>query len=1577
MKTPLHTKLTTLLDAYVGHEHLRTPLLNRLQVLGETVSRTAQSLQALARDAPVLDADKGLGAGQLPTASAQYWSDLAPGTEMSRLDHARALRAEDLGHRAHVLAALGEITPVGQQLLAEALAPADDRPAPSAYAIALTTTDSTRLTLPGVELIQSPASDRCLLVWPGVGQQLFEFDSRREAGLGLIEYLLGEQGAEFWACFEPDVPAHWHNPPFAGLGVKAGFGLCKDAVLLNGVKSSIASELHVQINRSSPPADWAEQRVQRFWQPLPEVIQSVLASAIKADGARQASLLTFGSIGPDIATALVAQTITACETGIQRYIGDELGSQEHKRYRQVHAAWQAAQAKAREQVGGLSAHARFPHERWARVDEAGLTPRQHLALALTNALRHDAQLQVYEGTLSSADLALISEVLAQPAAAQRQASGTVVAEIAVGPGSFSYRLPGAYVIAPATAWSKSTEDVRCLLYLAGEEGGLRRFDNLTQLLGCVTASLKDPAFTPLWARYKPSAQTAIKRFLNQSPLPLVTRPVALDWMDSYLGTEIDSHEDLLAAAATDRQRREQVLDELTRALAAPAHEVRDVAVNRIAEQRRLQSTLQALPAWLATAAKSVRTAYAELLDRYNPLATAQEHFLQRQTPLIRDFARSRLKARLKAELDKVVDPEQVLVKLPESVELKAVANVPSEVVVPSATLETMTLVELALLNIDRQVTLRLRYATLVARDSGVPLSIQGLTIARLRRLIIELDVAGQYRRHVQGLFSLPTDLTGGASVRAQLLTAPYAAALRLQAYGDYQRGLLDKSGWQWLEKALCARTAEQLAEPSLDMRLSTAVLSLGEGDDKLASGLLLLTRTGNGECWLYLPKVPEGASFVHGVSADAARQTLLRRLRSTSMRTWLAGLAGVGHATASRERYLEQACQRDFTGFMRFAPLAFAHWPVAAALLHNRQQQLLNDAQLIARTRADIRQAFAQQLRDGGRQLAMSGLYYLPGIGTLLQLYDGWTDAHDAINAFAGGDTAVGLRRMASAELNFGFALMSFVPGMAAARLTRRALQPRQARQPTALPVGRKLVRVDGFAGHAVDIDLLGATPQTGMDAGTWMRNRKLYLWQDGKAYEVFRRGGELTLRLRRTSANSHEHPVRRGPDGRFHTHLDTGLRAGGRSRAGSASSASGADESPMAPYLIASEDRAIMADLLPRAGKYTLDERGGTLGPVRPGDQARGRFFVKRQQLLQDADEHLRTVVVEPRVDMPLLSEDATHGQLIAAIYQKSNGLVIGEAHASSSSKRFLIDNFATLKAEGVKTLYFEHLHMDFLASELKVLNDTGVLTPALRQHLRTLDRGHRVDTGQPFTFENVIVAANEHGLQVVSLDCAASWYSKGVADRGVGARQRMFSYLASQVIQAHQSASGEHKWVALVGNSHSNRHAGTLGLAELNKAIGVRMAEPQGGIPPRWRPDPGLDTSFNRGRVQADFLLEVQVPPAGQSSASPLPSLSAADQALAAQARALLDAPIAALRPATPRLIHPGSFYLEKVGDQRVVVHLSRDGNTYRTPVDKRLGGYSVSRPSWDKVHGRRFWTLRGLLEAMAEQNLTHVTV
>lgn len=1567
MNTPLEETLDVLLQAHVGSDHQRTPLLNNLGVLTDALADLCTRLQALARHAPLLE---GQTSAQLRAASAQYWGDLAPGTEGSRLDHSKALRAEDLALRAQLLAALGQISDAGQQLLDDALQSGAQRDAPSVYAVALETSDGTRLTLPGVELLQAPSSDRCLMVFPGLGQQLFEFDSRVQAGHALIEFMLGPHGDEFWSRFSADVAAHWQQPPFAGLGVKAHFGLLDKPPLNHGLDSSIASELNAQVNaRSAPDENWPQRRVERFWLALPSALQACLTAALAADAERQAHLVTFASINPSMSSVLVAQRIATCEMGIQRYIGDNLASSEQQRYRQVHAAWQATQGKVQRQVDQLMAQPVSSQEVfWGQRDEHGMTPRQSIVAGLGTFLRHDAQLQVYEGTLSSVDLTLINEVLGHPAAAQRQASGNVVAQLAVGLATFSYRLPGAYVVASARAWNDEQRSQPCLLVMAGIDGGIRRFGSLTELLQSLTASLQDLSFTPVWARYSTSAQAAIMRFVQQASLPWVTTVVTADWLDDYVGSEIDSHADRVALASDDAARA-RLLEELASALSAPVHDVREVAIARVAEQRRLQATLQGLPAWIGSASPAVRQQFAELLEHYNQVATAQESFLQREPPLIQPFAHALLKAHLRTVLNVELDPQQVLLKLPESVEVKAVPTIPSEVLVPSSRQQTLSLVELALLNVDRQVTLRMRYATLLDSATRQPLAVPGLTVDRVRRLIIELDVAGQYRRKVQTLYSLPVN--SGDDVRSQLLSAPYLSALRLQAFSDRQRGLLSKDGWALLEKALQARSVEQLAQGSLAARLSTTTLSLGVGSERLASGLLLFEHCGTGECWLYLPKVAEGASFIQGASTDAVKAALLRRLSSTSMRTWLAGLGGVGQASASREHYLEQARQCDYSGFIHFAVSPYPVWPVAAALLHHRQQQLLNDAQLISRSREEVRQAFAQQLRDGGKQLAMSGLYYLPGIGTALQLYDGWADAQAAVNAFSRGDTALGLRRMASAELNFGFALVSFIPGIAAAKVARQSLAPRQRASSPSVHIGRKGARLDGFAGHAVDIDLTTAVRQHGLDAGTWKHGGKLYVRQDGNVYEVFRRSGELTLRLRRTSTNSHEHPVRQGPDGRFVTHLDTGLRAGGRSRAGSSASA---DDSVMADYLIAAEDRALMSELLPRAHGYALDERGALSAP-KPSDQAKQRFFTKRKQLLRDADDYLREVVVPARVELPPLAEHVSHAALIAQVYQKSNGLVIGESHATSASKRFLIDNFATLKAQGVKTLYFEHLHMDFLARDLKTLNETGVMTPALKQHLASVDKGHWVDAGQPFTFENVVVQARKQGLQVIGLDCAASWYAKGVADNGIGARQRMFSYLASRVIQAHQASAGEHKWVALVGNSHSNTYRSTPGLAELNRAVGVRVAEPEGGIRPRWRVDPGYDPSFGEARVKADFFLEVEVPTHRQASSSPTSTSSAALEALHADVQDFLGARPAQLQLGRPRLVHPGSFYIEKVEGKRQVVHLSRDGNIYRTAVEKQLGRYSLSRPSWDKVHGRKFWTLQALLAAMAEQNLTHV--
>lgn len=1524
----------SLLQMHIGQGPLKTPLLNRAQQLHANLVLLCEELQGLATQAPALGQPGIDSAEPLRAASTQYWQDLAPGTLVSRLDHAKALRREDLTQRAQLLGAFCEVSESGQQLLGDALEAPSSGSTHKAYAVALQCEDRTRVTLPGVVLLACAADDCCLLLFPGWGEQLFEFPNRTQAGHGLIEFMLGERSSELWAWLTPQGAA----PPVVGLGVKARFGLLQQDFVEYGVHAGIASDLAMQLAPDQMPG-WLTQRGQWFARALPEPLSQALQQALTADGERQAALLTFGAINPDIASAAVNEKISACQAGIAGYIGDSLDSEEHPLYRKAHVAWQTAQSQALEVIGLLRHEAgRQPSSFWAQIGEAGLTRRQQLAAALGSALQYEAQLQVYEGSLSTAAFALINQVLRQRTGPGRTVT---VAELAVGEAAFSWTLPGAFVIAAEHAWEAADAALPVLLYLAGEDGGLREFGSLNALLGRVTASLTDASFNPLWGRCPQSMQLAIKPLLRRDRLPMVTRPVAEDWIESHLDA-------VLSAVNTE--------DALARALLPPRNEVREEAVELIAEQRRLQAVLQRLPAWMVGAPLAVRKQFAELQDHYHLLAAGQERYLQTRPTLIQPFTRALLAARLQTDLKQNIDPEQIQVDMPDSVEIKAVPNVPSEVRVPSTARQRWSLVELALWNVDRQVSLRLSYGQLVHRDTGQVADIDGLTVDSLRRTVIELDAAGQYRAMLETLFNTDNAATPEALLRLQVLLLPYAAAFRLQAFSAYRQGHLSEEGWLLLEQVIAARTAADLHAPSLNVLLSAIDLNLG--DEFLRSGLLLIEDSIGENRFLYLPGVPEGAAIIQSTTVQGLKDSLLRRLRSPAMRTWLAGLGEVGQPRAARENYLAQAWQRDYSGFIRPVPLHHSAWPLASLLLRNRQLRLLDEARTVARSREEVRSAFARQLRDGGAQLLYSGLYYLPGIGTALQLYDGWKDANEAVAAFGQGNAALGLRRLASAEMNLGFALLLFVPGVSAATAARAALRSPQAARKPALRVAGQVARLDGFAGHEVDVSLVGAVRQRGLDAGTWKQGGKLYLWQDGKAYEVFRRSGELGLRLRRTPSNGYEHPIRLRADGRFVTHLDTGLRAGGRSRAGSPSRV---DESVMADYLMSADDWTQMKEVLKSETRYTLDDRSASLRPM-PGDAALSAFKQKRRQLLADADRYLMEVEMPARLELPDLPGDISHGDLLAQLYAVSRGVVIGEAHATASSKRFLIDNFSKLAAQDVKTLYFEHLLVDDVAKDLAVLNRTGVMGPELLARLRQLDLNHRVEAGQPYTFQEVVVQANKHGLEVVALDCAASWYDRGVQDAVGTARQRMFSYLATRTVEAHQTARGEHRWIALVGNSHTNLQRGTVGLAELNRAIGMRVTEPEAGLVPRLRRDPGMSTSFNKGEVKADLLLEVAVPP---------PSATSVAVVEQGWSQATSAAPWA---PGRPRLQHPGAFYLEKAGGERVVVHLGRDGHIHRTPLRKTLGFYSLSRASWDKVHERKFWTLNDFLAAMAEQNLSY---
>nr|GFD56984.1 hypothetical protein [Tanacetum cinerariifolium] len=68
------------------------------------------------------------------------------------------------------------------------------------------------------------------------------------------------------------------------------------------------------------------------------------------------------------------------------------------------------------------------------------------------------------------------------------------------------------------------------------------------------------------------------------------------------------------------------------------------------------------------------------------------------------------------------------------------------------------------------------------------------------------------------------------------------------------------------------------------------------------------------------------------------------------------------------------------------------------------------------------------------------------------------------------------------------------------------------------------------------------------------------------------------------------------------------------------------------------------------------------------------------------------------------------------------------------------------------------------------------------------------------------------------------------------------MMNYFASRTIRRHQAVMGSHRWVALVGNSHSNTYADIVpGLAELEGGIGLRVLDVSPGSSRGITLDPG----------------------------------------------------------------------------------------------------------------------------------------
>ncbi|MGZ7455412.1 membrane-targeted effector domain-containing toxin [Pseudomonas sp. Ma2-10] len=385
----------------------------------------------------------------------------------------------------------------------------------------------------------------------------------------------------------------------------------------------------------------------------------------------------------------------------------------------------------------------------------------------------------------------------------------------------------------------------------------------------------------------------------------------------------------------------------------------------------------------------------------------------------------------------------------------------------------------------------------------------------------------------------------------------------------------------------------------------------------------------------------------------------------------------------------------------------------------------------------------------------------------------------------------------------------------------------------------------------------------------------------------------------------------------------------------------------------------------LEQAAKGTAskgDLKDGFVNPNNPDDEL-DAFKRLRRTLHEDAVTFYSQLQLPPRPAIPSFIPNAKFKDIIKTLFKRSQSLVIGESHSSVGSKQFLIENMSVLRKQKVKTLYMEHLLTDFHQADLDAFNRTGVMSEDLESYLKDLDAGFSTDPSEQFTFEQVVRTAQTQHIRVQAIDCLASYRSIGIQGADINFRQKMMNFFARQVIGADQTARGAHRWVALVGNSHTNTYAGVAGVSELEGSIGLRIEsvgpDELGGI----KFDPGVADQPRPGQAAGfaknDLLLQIPTP----------------KSVILAQR----------LEDGLPR---PGTYTLSTSTGEPFLVHRSRTltnrvitsngiitrGKLVRTPIKQDADGYYVERDAW-QINGRRFQTPDALSSALHRMGMTPV--
>ncbi len=867
-------------------------------------------------------------------------------------------------------------------------------------------------------------------------------------------------------------------------------------------------------------------------------------------------LVVFDSLPPSFPEDLNQSRIAEHLQRILNYVGSAC---EQRDALDIYQNWRSRFHAAARAVNSLL-------EALGRVDHISGDVLRALKTSLVEqrqaAMLAQAQLQICEGTLSPADLQALHYALGL---ADEPEDDVLHLEVGLGDPDEPVVFNGAFIVSTEQALKNPALDEPALLFMPGLEGGLQKFASLQDLKEQLVFTLRAGDEISLWQHVSDAERASAMA----APIKLTTRVITMQPVLYGVNRQLRVFEaDSQAQQARTGEVSIAQRDTLARLHRALAHnvgvaldETRERAIDLVAEQQRTAELVAQLPAWLLNASLDVRQDYAQKLVAFHAAAARLESSLETRLPTFEVFTARCVSARVKQDLGLEIDSDQLVIDLPKSVH-KHVDIDPqygsplhykpwtaSEARVQSS------LSELARQNFDGKdeyTKARMSMVRVSYPPSPTLSGLQRINGDYLLRIVPQLDVAGQYRTLLRSVFRLRSPASASD---AGLMLDAYEQQIVLDGFCARQRGRLSVAGYSLLTQAARARSTSALSVAGV--YVSRLVFKPGQAvtgarSTRTLQGLSVIEHPASGKVLVYLPNVPDGECFIETDSVQDARQRLISSLLHLPARVaWLASCVEEAGEHKAAEAYIHEALRRGFEGFIAIVPAL--DLLLSEQQLHLREDLLYEHSRRVARSNHDLK-GEANERRNAVYLLFFRGVIsFVPGLGVLFSVQDGWSDGHASAKAFREGQLDEGLLLAGSTLISMLDVLLSVIPAgstvTALAILARRATRLRQAAgltRPLPSMVRRSYV-IKPFIGYEADVSLLNAVPQVGRDAGTWLKDGELFIYRQGRAYRVYRRPGEQTLRLKKNATHGYEAPVRQF-GGQWVYHTDVGLKAGGRS---------------------------------------------------------------------------------------------------------------------------------------------------------------------------------------------------------------------------------------------------------------------------------------------------------------------------------------------------------------------------------------------------------------------------------------------